>query len=122
MSAPRQSTNSPEERIAELERRLAEREDNLEFIRAAVTHLLLARFMGDPIDEFFAHPEDWEVVIPVPEPPNLPERPCLVVCNENYQDRLAECRTRPTLEERVACRRQVSTIYNRCVDNCNARS
>lgn len=58
---------SLEEQVVKLQEALREREKNLAGLSALVYSWAKARILGDPLDDFFGAPENWEVIRPEDE-------------------------------------------------------
>jgi hypothetical protein len=106
------TSDDAEARCACLERALDERRENIAFLLTMVTSLAEAHIMGDPLDEFFAHPEDWEIVIPVD-----PAAECRKGCGEEYRSAVRLCQELPE-GERLACVQEAEKVLRRCSRVC----
>ena len=111
--SPSESTETLLERIAFLEAALAEREQDLSVFRTIVGQWAEARILGDPLEEFFAHPEDWEIFIPVD-----PSVECHRECGREFRAAVAKCQLLGTKAERLACVRKADDYKRRCAQSC----
>jgi hypothetical protein len=105
---------SLEERVKVLEAALIERERQIIAFTGLVRSWAKRPFPGNPMEDFFAHPEDWEIIIPI-DPPNQ----CYLDCLDYSEQLFARCNG---LEGDAAaeCRRDALERSNDCVGGCPA--
>ncbi len=107
------SADSLEERVAILEKELGERDESVTFLATVITGFAEARLLGSSLDEFFAHPEDWEIVIPVD-----PKGQCRKECGAEFRaEAQGRCQTLP-LNERKVCVDAAYALMRRCTHTC----